>query len=80
MIFTKKFILLVPLSEPYETDNGSKTYFDGLAYLGNLKFYLGFIHTTDAIKPYQLNKKEFKSKGASLRRLLHYCANGKQKN
>jgi len=47
----------VPLSEPYEIYNESKLYFDGLAYLGNLTFYLGFIHTADVIKPYQLNKK-----------------------
>lgn len=57
MIFTKKFILIVPLSEPYEIYNENKLYFDGLAYLGNSKYYLGFIHTADVIKPYQLNKK-----------------------
>lgn len=47
----------MPLSEPYEIYNENKLYFDGLAYLGNSKYYLGFIHTADVIKPYQLNKK-----------------------
>lgn len=36
---------------------------------------LGFIHTADVLKPYQLNKKEVKNMGVHLRSLLHYCAN-----
>lgn len=34
LIFTDKFIMVVPLVFPYDVYNQNKLYFDGLAYLG----------------------------------------------
>lgn len=46
---------MVPLSYPYDLYNENKLYFDGLAYLGKfISYNVGFVHTADVIKPYQL--------------------------
>jgi len=45
---TKKYLLIVPLVEPYEIYNNTKLYLDGLAYLG-------VIHTALTQKAYSIN-------------------------
>ena len=39
--------MVVPLVEPYEVYNGSKLYFDGLAFFG-------CVHTAKLSKPYEI--------------------------
>ena len=67
MIFTKKFILVVPIAETYEVYNETKLYLDGLAYLGNLLFNLGFVQLAHLQKPYQLNQPKISSMGLYIR-------------
>ena len=44
-------MMLVPLVEPYEVYNGNKLYFNGLAFLG-------YVHTAQLQRPYQMSQAE----------------------
>ena len=65
LIITKKYLMIVPLVEPYEVYNGNKLYLDGLAFLG-------YVHTARLQKSYQMKKAKVgtESVGEELRRQL----------
>jgi hypothetical protein len=65
LIITKKFIIIVPLVEPYEVYNGGKLYLDGLAFLG-------YIHTARLEQAYQIPVPSIgnENKGVELRKML----------
>lgn len=68
LIISKKYTLIVALTEPYRVYGENLLYFDGLAYLG-------YVQTAKVIEGYKLNENQDRiNDGASIRASLARCS------